>query len=119
MNINALRVRSINSIRIFRNACVADGVEGHVYYAINPEDRRKLQEKIRELPGAAPLLRCVGSFKSDEGDGSIFDLVGNVAEWVDDEGVGRALGGSADVPVGERGKLAPAPSYIGFRVVRK
>lgn len=86
-------------------------------YAINPEDRRKLQEKIRELPGAAPLLKEVGSFKSADGDSAVFDLEGNVAEWVDDNGNGKALGGSADVPSGERGQRAPAPDYVGLRVV--
>ena len=86
-------------------------------YAINPEDRRKLQEKIRELPGLAPLLKEVGSFKSADADTAIFDLGGNVAEWTDDAGKGKALGGSADVPTGERSQRTPAPAYIGLRVV--
>jgi dipeptidyl aminopeptidase/acylaminoacyl peptidase len=86
-------------------------------YSINPEDRRKLQEKIRELPGPAPLLKEVGSFKSGDDKIAIFDLGGNVAEWADDAGKGRALGGSADVPAGERHQRLPAPEYVGLRVV--
>lgn len=86
-------------------------------YAINPEDRVKLQAKLRELPGPAPLLKEVGSFKSADDDIAIFDLGGNVAEWVDDGANGKVLGGSADVPSGQRGQQAPARTYVGMRVV--
>ncbi len=86
-------------------------------YSINPEDRRKLEAKIRELPGPAPLLKEVGSFKSADEKIAIFDLGGNVAEWADDDGKGKVLGGSADVPTGERGQRPPAPAYVGLRVV--
>jgi dipeptidyl aminopeptidase/acylaminoacyl peptidase len=88
-------------------------------YAINPEDRVKLQAAIQDLGGKAPLLKEVGSFKSADAKVAVFDLNGNVAEWADDNGKGKALGGSADVPAGERGQRAPAPDYIGFRVVSK
>jgi formylglycine-generating enzyme required for sulfatase activity len=86
-------------------------------YAINPEDRAKLQTAIKDLGGKAPLLKEVGSFKSADAKVAVFDLGGNVAEWVDDNGKAKALGGSADVPAGERGQRAPAAEYIGFRVV--
>ena len=89
-------------------------------YAINPEDRLKLEPTIKNLGGRAPLLKEVGSFKSADAKTAIFDLGGNVAEWADHGGKGRTLGGSADVPAGERGQSArggPAAEYIGFRVV--
>jgi formylglycine-generating enzyme required for sulfatase activity len=88
-------------------------------YAINPEDRVKLQAAIQDLGGKAPLLKEVGSFKCADAKVAVFDLGGNVAEWADDNGKGKALGGSADVPAGERGQRTPAPDYIGFRVVSK
>jgi len=86
-------------------------------HEVNPEDRARLREKIRELGGTAPLLKPVGSFKSANTKTPIFDLGGNVAEWaVDDNGKGRLLGGSADQPAEERGKAAA--EYVGFRVLR-
>jgi hypothetical protein len=50
----------------------------------------------------------------------IFDLGGNVAEWVlSADGTGKILGGSADRPADGKIKSAvPDPSYVGFRVVR-
>jgi dipeptidyl aminopeptidase/acylaminoacyl peptidase len=86
-------------------------------YAINPEDRAKLDPVIKELPGKAPLLKEVGSFRSADKKVGIFDLAGNVAEWADDNGKGMVLGGSADVAVGERPHRSPAAEYVGFRVV--
>ncbi len=85
-------------------------------YAVNPEDRTKLDDAIKSLRGTAPLLKEVGGFRSD-GKTAIFDLAGNAAEWADDDGKGKALGGSADVASGERHQRQPAPAYIGIRVV--
>jgi len=34
------------------------------------------------------------------------------------DGTGKAAGGSADCPADARASCAPAPEYIGFRVVR-
>jgi dipeptidyl aminopeptidase/acylaminoacyl peptidase len=99
----------------------ADGTENTLDYwagyALNPEDRAKLEPAIKDLPGKAPLLKEVGSFRSADTKVSIFDLGGNVAEWADDHGKGKVLGGSADVAVGERSQRTPAAEYIGFRVV--
>ncbi len=86
-------------------------------YAPNPEDRARLEETIKDLGGKAPLLKEVGSFRSADAKVGIFDLGGNVAEWADDNGKGKVLGGSADVATGERQQRTPAPDYIGFRVV--
>jgi formylglycine-generating enzyme required for sulfatase activity len=90
-------------------------------YTLNPDDTIRLREKVKELPGAAPLLKPVGSFASEGGltEEPVFDFGGNVAEWVEaKDGKGKALGGSADCPADARSSCTPAPEYVGFRVVR-
>lgn len=90
-------------------------------YSLNPEDAQKLEEKIKELQGDAPLLREVGSFspEGEPGEEPVFDLGGNVAEWaVAANGSGKTVGSSADRPVDSRELYQPAdPAYTGFRVV--
>ncbi len=89
-------------------------------YALNPEDAQKLDAKLKELPGDAPLLREVGSFaaEGDEGEELVFDLGGNVAEWViAADGSGKTLGGSADLPADNKAMYRAADlPYTGFRV---
>ena len=89
-------------------------------YALNPGDAQKLEAKLKELPGDAPLLREVGSFaaEGDEGEELVFDLGGNVAEWViAADGSGKTLGGSADRPADNKEMYRAAdPAYTGFRV---
>jgi dipeptidyl aminopeptidase/acylaminoacyl peptidase/formylglycine-generating enzyme required for sulfatase activity len=90
-------------------------------YAPNPDDTLRLREKLKELPGSAPLLKPVGNFtgKGDENEDLIFDLGGNAAEWaVTSDSKGKVLGGSADCPADSRSSCTPAPEYVGFRVVR-
>jgi formylglycine-generating enzyme required for sulfatase activity len=90
-------------------------------YAPNPDDTLRLREKLKELPGAAPLLKPVGSFAGEgqESEDLLFDLGGNAAEWVlTADGKGKPAGGSADCPADSRSICAPAPDYIGFRLVR-
>jgi len=90
-------------------------------YASNPEDTRQLREKAKELAGTAPLLKEVGSFRGQGKDDEepIYDLGGNVAEWVlTRDGKGKVIGGSADCPAAVNSGCTPAPEYIGFRVVR-
>jgi dipeptidyl aminopeptidase/acylaminoacyl peptidase len=90
-------------------------------YAPNPEDAARLREKAKELSGAAPLLKEVGSFHGQGKDDEepIYDLGGNVAEWVlTRDGKGKVMGGSADCPADPKSNCTPAPEYIGFRVVR-
>ncbi|UCC84292.1 MAG: SUMF1/EgtB/PvdO family nonheme iron enzyme, partial [Gemmatimonadota bacterium] len=89
-------------------------------YSPNPDDAARLAERIAELPGSAPLLKEVGSFEGRGEDVLVFDLGGNVAEWVvGADGEGELMGGSADLPADgkTRGAVA-AEGYRGFRVVR-
>ena len=89
-------------------------------YSVNPEDAVRLDTKIKELGSAAPLLKGVGSFKGRGEADLVFDLGGNVAEWVvDKNGQGKTLGGSADRPADQKAReSAPGPAYIGFRVMK-
>jgi dipeptidyl aminopeptidase/acylaminoacyl peptidase len=90
-------------------------------YALNPDDNARVQKKLADLSGNAPLLKPVGSFagQGKENEELIFDLGGNVAEWVlTPDGKGKAMGGSADQPSDPRASHDPGASYIGLRVVR-
>jgi dipeptidyl aminopeptidase/acylaminoacyl peptidase len=91
-------------------------------YAVNPEDAERLEQQIKLLPGNAPLLREVGSFsgQGEDGEELVFDLGGNVAEWViAADGKGETLGGSADRPADSKASYRPAEAaYTGFRVLR-
>ena len=51
-------------------------------YALNPDDAARLQEKLKELGQQAPLVKEVGQFKGAGTDELVFDLGGNVAEWI-------------------------------------
>lgn len=90
-------------------------------YSPNPDDAKRLLEKIKLLHGSAPLLKTAGSFpgQGQEDQELVFDLGGNAAEWVTtSSGAGKAAGGSADCPSDPRSSCTPAPEYIGLRMVR-
>jgi dipeptidyl aminopeptidase/acylaminoacyl peptidase len=89
-------------------------------YSVNPEDAANLRAKVKELKGTAPLLCEVGSFKGSGDDGDVFDLGGNVAEWVEKkDGTGELRGGSADAPADAKNRANFAgPDYRGLRVVK-
>lgn len=90
-------------------------------YSVNPDDAVQLDGMLGSLaPGA--LLRPVGSFAGvgAPGEPLVYDLGGNVAEWVTKaDGAGVTEGGSADRPADPKARFRPASSaYTGFRVVR-
>jgi len=85
-------------------------------YAVNADDAARLAQRVESL-GTGALLRPVGSFPGN-GDDPIFDLGGNVAEWVTTkDGKGEALGGSADRPADAKSDAPARADYVGFRVV--
>lgn len=86
-------------------------------YAVNMDDAKRLASQIDGL-GAGALLRPVGSF-AGHGEDPVYDLGGNVAEWVTaKDGTGKALGGSADRPADAKSTGTPRVEYVGLRVVR-
>jgi dipeptidyl aminopeptidase/acylaminoacyl peptidase len=90
-------------------------------YAPNSDDAARLKKKTADLKGTAPLLKPGGSFAGQGKDDEdlIFDLGGNVAEWVlTRDGKGKVIGGSADCPADPKANCTAAPEYVGFRVVR-
>jgi dipeptidyl aminopeptidase/acylaminoacyl peptidase len=90
-------------------------------YAVNPDDAARLRELLMQQDGEALLLREVGSFRAVGGAEAVFDLGGNVAEWVTTKnGKGAVRGGSADAPSDSKQKKnLAAASYRGFRVVEE
>ena len=91
-------------------------------YALNPDDARRLEAKVKELGGAAALLKEAGSFAGAGKDDEelVFDLGGNAAEWVTaKDGRGKTVGGSADRPADPKARAgAASAACTGFRVVR-
>lgn len=91
-------------------------------YTANPEDTSRVLVEIQKLGGPTELLREVGSFPGRrDGDGpSVFDLGGNVAEWVTRvDGSGEPRGGRADWPSDAKTTQRDAsPACVGFRVIR-
>lgn len=91
-------------------------------YALNPDDARRLEAKVKELGGAAALIKEAGSFvgAGKEDEELVFDLGGNAAEWVTTkDGDGKAVGGSAERPADPKARVAAvAAECTGFRVVR-
>lgn len=86
-----------------------------VGYTANPDDARRLAERLQQLEGPAPLLLPVGSFQPS---GGVFDLDGNVAEWaIDAGGEARAVGPSAERSTDARQRGGVDPAYTGFRLI--
>ena len=90
-------------------------------YAVNPEDRARLEAAIKNLGRKAPLLKEVGSFRSADAKVGIFDLGGNVAEWASFPGrstaKARCSAAAPMWPPENASSATPAQAYIGFRVV--
>jgi dipeptidyl aminopeptidase/acylaminoacyl peptidase len=87
-------------------------------YAVNPDDAVVLREKTKSL-GKGALLEEVGRGRGTGKDELVYDLGGNVAEWVRGKDHKRLLrGGSADMPADTRGGGREAgEEYRGLRVV--
>ncbi len=90
-------------------------------YAVNPDDAARLRETLNERDGEAFLLKEVGSFRAAGAEEAVFDLGGNVAEWVTTkDGKGAVRGGSADAPADSKSKANhAAANYRGFRVIEE
>lgn len=87
-------------------------------YSLNLDDANRLASILDTL---APdrLLKPIGSFPGS-GDDPLYDLGGNVAEWVvTKDGQGKALGGSADCPADILEPQPARPAFIGFRPARE
>ena len=102
------------------------GITGQNYRLPNEEEVAALYRPVEGEntldPGKKPSLAEVGSFKPNgaKGEEPIYDLGGNVSEWVlARNGKAKTLGGSADKPANARVNSADVdPAYTGFRVVR-
>jgi dipeptidyl aminopeptidase/acylaminoacyl peptidase len=103
------------------NLAHENNLEYWVGYSPTPEDLVLLRAKIDELEKVRLLIEPVGSFRPVMGtDGnSVYDLGGNVAEWVTSEdGRGDIKGLSAVSPHNKLGDYSRPPmSYVGFRVI--
>lgn len=87
-------------------------------YGVNVDDAAKLDSLVAGT-GAGALLKPVGSY-AGVGDEPVYDLGGNVAEWVvAKDGQGKVLGGSADAPADAKAAVTTRPDYVGFRVVKE
>ncbi|MFO0879027.1 MAG: prolyl oligopeptidase family serine peptidase [Gemmataceae bacterium] len=88
-------------------------------YTVNIDDAVRLREKLASLPQGTTLLREVGSGRGVGKPDLVYDLGGNVAEWVTTKkGKGVLRGGSADLPADRRGKGPEAGlGYRGFRLL--
>jgi hypothetical protein len=86
--------------------------------AVDPDDAVVLRDKAKPL-GKAALLEEVGRGRGTGKDELVYDLGGNVAEWVrGKDGKGVLRGGSADRPADVRGERKEAgEEYRGLRVV--
>lgn len=85
-------------------------------YEVNPDDAARLAGPLAQL-GVEALLLPVGSLPGC-GDDPVFDLDGNVAEWVvRADGEAIAHGPSADRPAAPAPPAAPPPQLVGIRLV--
>ena len=86
-------------------------------YSPNPEDLSQISLALADTESPAPLLKTVGSF-AGQGENPVFDLDGNVAEWVSKGAGGRTHGLSADRATDSRNSETTASvPYRGFRIL--
>ena len=100
------------------NAAHENSLDYWAGYAVTPDERSLLKDKIEELGPHTSLIMEAGSFKP-AGKERIYDLFGNVSEWVEGAGGrGLALGLSAVMCRDERvAPQEPPLRYTGFRVI--
>lgn len=100
------------------NAARENNLEYWAGYPVTPDEQPLLEKKIEELERERSLIAEVGSFRP-VGTENVYDLFGNVSEWVTiPDGTGRAMGLCAVTSRDERGaQQQPSPRYIGFRVI--
>ena len=86
-------------------------------YSPNPEDLSQISMALADTGSQAPLLKTVGSF-AGQGKNPVFDLDGNVTEWVSEGTGGKAYGPSADRATDSRNSETTASvSYRGLRIL--
>ncbi|MGD8415032.1 MAG: prolyl oligopeptidase family serine peptidase, partial [Candidatus Latescibacterota bacterium] len=103
------------------NLAHENNLEYWIGYTPTPEELEALRPMIEQLEEKRLLIEPVGSFRPVQGadGGGVYDLGGNVAEWVTGKnGRGNIKGLSAVSPRNEwTGYSRPPLSYVGFRVV--
>ncbi len=90
-------------------------------YAPNPDDAASLQKIIAALPSQTSIIKAVGSGKPLAKDQLIFDLDGNLGEWVSGpDNELTCVGGCAFLSADQskNGVTCP-PFFSGFRVVQE
>jgi dipeptidyl aminopeptidase/acylaminoacyl peptidase len=102
------------------NLAHENNLEYWLGFTPTPDEMDHVMEKVEELQTARLLIEPVGSFRPVVDRGSaVYDLGGNVAEWVTDEkGQGNIMGLSAVTSRDDRsGYTRPPLVYVGFRIV--
>lgn len=103
--------------KLYGDGANGNTLDGWAGYPVNPDDALKLREVLKSLPSGALLVK-VGRTTGVGGEAKVYDLGGNVAEWVVlKSGGGVPMGGSADTPEDPSSELMPEEAYIGFRVI--
>lgn len=91
-------------------------------YDLNHDDALELQSYVLAAPRQGGLVKVVGSFDPISKDALIFDLDGNLSEWVSNpSGTGDLAGGCAFLSKDQsRHRFTEVPTaFRGFRVIEE